>query len=189
LALSSVSDFPTAIVEKLEKQLAHIILYIGAIDSLAAMYRGHADLREDAFLFSTVYGSLWDAVIVRIGTIWDNKKGVASLPNLSKQLRRLNSSEAKIVAREIDGAPTTEWIRLKEWRHTIVAHSKFPLDAPSFDRDFEVNVSDVRKEAERIEHLLIKTNNCLDRQPVYYQVLKEDAASNALNSLAKWVGT
>lgn len=181
-----MDNFPASMAEKIENQLAQIILYIGAIDSLSEAYRAHENLRQDVFLFSTVYDGLWDAAIVRVGTLWDNTSGVASLPKLSKHLRRLNRSEAKAVAKEIDSTPTPEWIRLKEWRHAVVAHARIPLDSTSFDRDNRIGVSDLRKEVERVELLLAKANNCLGRDQVYYQVLKEDAMSNARNSLARW---
>ena len=181
-----MDNFPAVMAEKIENQLAQLILYIGAIDSLSEAYQTHENLRQDAFLFSTVYDGLWDAAIVRIGTLWDNTGGVASLPKLTKHLRRLNGPEAKAVATEIDGAATPEWIRLKEWRHAIVAHVRIPLDAPSFDRDNSVGVTDLRKETERVEHLLARANKCLGREQVYYEALKEDAVSNARNSLARW---
>src|SRR5690606_42125771 len=100
--------------------------------------------------------------------LWDNTGGVASLPKLSKHLRRLNGPEAKAVATEIDGAATPEWIRRKEWRHAIVAHVRIPLDAPSFERDNSVGVTDLSKATERVEHRLARANKCLGREQVYY---------------------
>lgn len=181
-----MDSFPITMAEKLENQLAQLILYIGAIDILSETYRTNENLRQDAFLFGTVYDSLWDAAIVRIGTIWDTTGGVASLPRLSKHLRRLTSPEAKAAAVAIDGSATPEWLRLKEWRNGVVAHARIPLDAHGFDRDNGVGVTDLRKEAERVEHLLAKANKCFGRDQVYYQVLKEDSVSNARNSLARW---
>lgn len=173
-------------MEKLENQLAQVILYLGAIDSLAEAYRDNARLQQDEFLFGTVYNSLWDALVVRIGTIWDDSSGVASLPKLAKQLSRLSHAEAKSVAKEIRAAPSAEWIRLKEWRHAIVAHARFPLDLASFDSSFGTNVEDARTEAVRIEHMLAKANKCIGRTQVFYGVLKDDAITNARSSLAGW---
>ncbi len=76
---------------------------------------------------------------------------------------------------------------MKEWRHTIVAHSKIPLDPVSFDNNFEISLTDVRKEAERIETILAKANKCLGRPQVYYEVLKEDSLSIPRDSLARWI--
>ena len=182
-----MENFPASIAEKIENQLAQVILYVGAIDSLLEAYQSQPRLRHDAFLFRTVYESLWDAVIVRIGTIWDTRNGVASLPKLSKHLRKIDSQEAKALAAEMDRPASAEWTRLKEWRHTVVAHAKIPLDTLSFDRDFEINIADVRKEAERVETLLEKANKCLGRPQIYYEVLKEDSVSNARNSLSRWI--
>ncbi len=90
-----MNTFQASIAEKIENQLAQIIVYVGAIDSLSEAYRTQPELRHDAFLFRTVYESLWDAVIVRMGTVWDTTNGVASLPKLSKHLRRLATKEAQ----------------------------------------------------------------------------------------------
>jgi hypothetical protein len=181
-----MSESVALMVEKLENQLAQVILYIGAIAALSEAYRAHEKLQQDPFLFGTVYDGLWDAAVVRLGTIWDDSKAVASLPKLAKQLDRLRGAEAKAVAKEIKGAPTLEWARLKEWRHAIVAHARFPLDAASFDSKFSIGVEDLRRESERIEQLLARANECFGRQPVFYEVLKADAIANARNSLARW---
>jgi hypothetical protein len=51
-------------IEKIENQLAQLIIYIGAIDALAEAYRASDDATKHAFLFGTVYDALWDAAVV-----------------------------------------------------------------------------------------------------------------------------
>ncbi len=174
------------IAEKIESQLSQLILYIGAIDALSETYRSCIDLRQDPFLFHTVYESLWDGIIARIGTIWDVTKGVASLPQLSKELKRIGSPGVLAVAREIDRASSPERARLKEWRDSVVAHSSLALDPSAFDMENGISAEDVRQETNRIEQLLQSVNMSIGRSPVYYEVLKEDAIINARCSLKKW---
>ena len=176
-------------IEKLENQLAQVLLYIGALDALAESYRAHESLRHDTFLFGAVYESLWDALIVRLGTFWDRTSGVASLTKLSNHLQGLSSNEARAVVKEIRGSPTPEWIRLKEWRHTVVAHAKFPIDAVIFDGSYQIDIEDVRKEIAKIEILLAKANPCLGRSPVYFQILKDEALAEAKRSLSRWASS
>lgn len=174
------------IAEKVENQLSQVILYLGAIDSLAEAYRECEALRHDAFLFHTVCGGLWDALIVRMGAIWDGTKNVASLPKLSAALRRLASLDALAAAKAIDEAKSSERSKLKEWRDTVVAHSRLALDQNEFDSKYSINIAEVRREAERVEQLLAAANRSLGRLQVYYEVLKEDAMGNARKSLARW---
>lgn len=176
------------IAEKIENQLSQVILYIGAIDVLSEKYRSCTQLRQDSFLFNTVYESLWDGVIARIGTIWDGAKGVASLPQLSKELKRIGSPSVVAVARVIDKAVSPERARLKEWRDSVVAHSSLALDPEAFDVKNGIDVKDLRQEANRIELLLQSVNTSIGRPSVYYEVLKEDALLNARSSLQKWSG-
>jgi hypothetical protein len=176
------------IVEKIENQISQVILYIGAIDALSETYRSCTKLREDPFLFHTVYESLWDGVIARIGTVWDGTKGVASFPQLSKELKRIGSPSLLAVAREIDNAASPERARLKEWRNSVVAHSSLTLDPVAFDMENGINAKGARQEANRIEQLLQSVNTSIGRSPVYYEVLKEDAMVNARGSLQKWSG-
>ena len=185
--LDGTNNLPASMAERIENQLAQVIIYIGTIDSLSEVYRANEKLRADAFLFHTVYDSLWDAAIVRIGTLWDNTKGVASLPKLAKHLRSLKNKDANKVANNIDKITTSELARIKEWRNAVVSHIRFPLDAPSFDRDNAINIFDLRKEAERIENLLAKANACFGRSKIHFQVIKEDALTNARNSLERWI--
>ena len=170
--------------QKLENQLAQVIVYLGAIDSLAAASRDDESLQQDVFLFDTVYSSLWDAAVIRIGTIWDKTKGVASLPKLADLLNRSNYAGTQAIAKNIRKATSPEW--LKRWRHDVVAHVKFRVDADSFDSNYGIAVEDLRKEAERIEQLLGEINRCLGRPQTFYDVLKSDARANAGNSLARW---
>jgi hypothetical protein len=180
-----MSDIATGMIEKIENQLAQLILYIGSIDALSEEYRVADDPQNDPFLFGTVYDGLWDAAVVRIGTLWDERKGVASLPKLTKELERLGGPEANAVARQIKGKPSPEWERLKTWRHEVVAHSKFPLDPAAFDKAFSTNLKDLRSEAERIEKLVAEAKKTFGDEPVYFEVLKSDAVNNAKASLSK----
>lgn len=171
--------------DKLVNQLAQLILYIEAIDSLSKEYPLNESHRGDSFLFGTVYDGLWDAAIVRIATLWDNTKSVASLPKLAIELKRLNSPESKCIAKQIENYKSSEWDRLKVWRHNIVAHAKFPLDPIAFDEKYTVRVHDLRTEAEQIELLLADAMKCLGETPVYFKALKDDAKNNAKSFLSK----
>lgn len=179
-------EHTSRIAEKVESQLSQVILYLGAIDSLAEAYRECETLRQDAFLFQTVYEALWEALIVRMGVIWDSTKNVASLPRLSTALRRLTSPDAQAAAKAIDEAKSPERAKLKEWRHTVVAHSRLALDQSEFDSKFSIDIAQVRREAECVEQLLASANRSLGRKQVYYEVLKDDAMGNARKSLARW---
>src|SRR5690606_40145319 len=108
-----MSEIAESMIEKLENQLCQLILYIGAIDALSEEYRHNESFRGDPFLFGTVYDGLWDAAIVRIATLWDSSKSVASLPKLAIKLERLNCPESKSVARQIKSETSPEWERLK----------------------------------------------------------------------------
>jgi hypothetical protein len=174
------------IVERIEQQIAQVILYLGAIDALAEMSRACVTPQQDAFLFQTVYESLWDGVIVRIGTIWDKSKNVGSLPKLSLELKRLRTAAALVVSKEIDKAESDERRRLREWRHMVVAHSSLALNPENFDMKNGISVNDVRSEAEHVERLLLSASSAIGRSPVYYGILKEDALENARRSLGKW---
>ena len=140
---------------------------------------------NEPFLFGTIYDALWDAAVVRIGTLWDNSKGVASLPKLARQMERLGGSEAIAVARQIGGEPSPEWKRLKEWRHAIVAHAKFPLDPAAFDREFSINIADLRTEGDRIEAFLAEAQRALGGSATNFEVLKSDAIRNAREFLSE----
>ncbi|WP_447936324.1 AbiU2 domain-containing protein [Thermomonas fusca] len=185
--LGSMDNLPAHIASKLEDQLAQVIERIGAIRTLHKLYQEQIELRQDTFLFNTMYDSLWDSAIVRIGTMWDKARGVASLPNLAKQLRRMKNKAADAVAVEIEINSTAEWLRLKEWRDAIIAHARVPLDPVAFNRDYELSVLDVEKESQRIEFLLTKATDFLGQLPVYYPELRERADSSAQNSLDRWV--
>ena len=184
-----MSEIAAAMIEKLENQLSQLILYIGAIDALSEEYRSAGNPQGDPFLFGTVYDGLWDAAVVRIATLWDSSKSVASLPKLANQLQRLDSPASKAVARQIKSETSPEWNRLKTWRHEIVAHAKFPLDPGTFDREFSINVKDLRSEAERIERILADAKTCFGGKPAYFEVLKTDATDNAKASLSRLRGT
>ena len=173
-------------VEKIEHQLAQVILYLGAIDALSEMYRSCGTQQHDPFLFRTVYESLWDGVIVRIGTIWDKSKNVGSLPQLSVELKRLETTAALSAAKEIDKAESDERRRVREWRHLVVAHSSLALDPENFDMKNGISANDVRSEAKHVEQLLLAASSAIGRSPVYYGILKEDALANARSSLGKW---
>jgi hypothetical protein len=173
-------------IEKIENQLAQLIIYIGAIDALAEAYRASDDATTHAFLFGTVYDALWDAAVVRIGTLWDETKGVASLPKLARQLDRIGGTEARAIARRINGDSSPEWTRLKEWRHTIVAHARFSLDAAAFDRRFAINVQDLRSETERIEQLIGEAKKAFGADRTSFEVLKDDATGNARSFLSRF---
>lgn len=184
-----MSEIAAAMIEKLENQLSQLILYIGAIDALSEEYRSAGNPQNDPFLFGTVYDGLWDAAVVRIATLWDNSKSVASLPKLANRLQRLNSPASKAVAKRIKSESSPEWNRLKTWRHEVVAHAKFPLDPEAFDREFSINVKDLRNEAERIERILADAKTCFGGKPAYFGVLKTDATGNAKASLSRLRGT
>lgn len=173
-------------IEKIENQLGQLILYVGAIDAISEEYRVADEPQHDPFLFGIIYDGLWDAAIVRIGTLWDGSKSVASLPKLAKRLGCLGGSARKAaVAKQINGKSSPEWDRLKAWRHEIVAHAKFPLDPAAFDREFAINVKDLRMEAERIETLVAEAKKSIGGKPAYFEVLKTDAVDNAKASLSR----
>lgn len=185
-ALGDMSESASTIAEKVENQLAQVILYLGGIEELSALWRSSPELRQDPFLFGTVYEALWDGLIVRFGAIWDSTKGVASIPQLSVALRRIGSSEAKSVAARIDAAKSAERERVTAWRNKVIAHRQNRLDANAFDLKNPLSHSDLRDEAERVESLLASANNSIGRSKVYYEVLKEDASTNAKMSLGRW---
>lgn len=173
-------------IERIENQLGQLILYVGSIDALAEAYRAADGLDNDPFLFGTVYDALWDAAVIRIGALWDNSKGVASLPKLAKHLRSLDRPDARAVAKEVAAAETPQWERLKARRDRIVAHADFPLDPYAFEAQFSVNVKDLRHEAERVERILAGARRAFGTEPVCFEVLKSDATSNAKRFLSRF---
>lgn len=183
-----MSEISAAMIEKIENQLSQLILYIGAIDALSEEYRLAGKLQSDPFLFGTVYDALWDAAVVRIATLWDESKSVASLPKLAVQLQRLSLPDSKAIAKRIRSETSREWGRLKAWRHEIVAHAKFPLDPSAFDKEFSINLNDLRTEAERIELLIAAAKKCFGQKPAYFEALKSDATSNAKSTLSRLRG-
>ncbi len=165
-------------LNKLESQLAKTILCLGAIEVLAETYRDNENMRQDAFLFDTVYGALWDALIIRTVSLWDETKGVVSLPKLNGELEFLQKRTGK--------QKTSEQVKLGEWRHNVVAHNRLSLNAEEFDKNNNINVSEVRAELERIERLLAEAYKRLGKPSPIYDALKDDALYNARVSLARW---
>src|SRR5690606_924458 len=106
-----MSEAATLMIEKIENRLAQLILSIEAIQPLADAYRAADRLDKDPFLFGTVYDGLWDAAVVRIGTLWDRSRGVASLPKLRKHLVKGSEPHVRGVARLIDAPESAEWKR------------------------------------------------------------------------------
>lgn len=181
-----MSEKSISIIEKLENQVAQAILYLGSIEVLAEAYRENETLRGDPFLFSTVYQALWDALIVRIGTIWDSTKSVASLPQLAKDLKRVYGQSAKMVVLQIESQKKLEKNKIEAWRNNVIAHTNVSLDLEEFDLKNKINSSEVRFEIERIEGILSRINEIISRNPTFYEVLKEDALRNARGSLSRW---
>lgn len=172
-------------VSTLENQLAQLILYVGAITAVSEKAKA-SEGGHDPFLFGTVYDALWDAAIVRLGTLWDDTKSVASLPKLALELDREGSVESKDVARLIRSSANSERKCLMQWRHKVVAHAQYPFDPVAFDANYAINVRQLEAELASAEVILLAASQSIGMRPAYFEVMKSDAIENAQRSLTNW---
>jgi hypothetical protein len=175
----------------LEDQLSQILVWCEGIKVISDTWRKNETLRDDSFIFRSVYDSMWDAVIVKIICIWDDGKDRISLSSLKDP--SLNGLKRKISTRLRD--QNSDLAEIKSWRNQIVAHrAKVIRDkangeiitAADFDKRYSLRITTIEKELKYIEDLLIEARILLKQPPIYLRFLKEEAADDAKQFLALW---
>lgn len=171
-------------VRRLEQRLCTVIARLTAIDAMSEAWRSSESGRNDQFLFDTVYTALWDGVIVGLGVVWDDTRGVASLPRLAPVIQGFQG--ASKVREEIRRAGHAERAKLKAHRNKAVAHLNAGMDLVSFDEQCKIRTADAWEDVVQAKKYLEIICRCLGSAVFPFDGVAEMAKEDAQNSLALW---
>lgn len=167
---------------RVQEQLATVISCLGGIDALSRVWRENSSLRSHSFLFVTVYDALWDAVIVRLGAIWDGRRDAASLPNLAPLVKDVPGA-----AGLRDQLRTPRHLargKLHAHRSRVVAHFNSRQDIAEFDKNFAIDTKDAWADVSAAKDLLSKVDASLGILPFPFADIEEISREDAERSLS-----
>jgi len=171
-------------LRRIQEQLSTVIAYLSAIDALSETWRRCESLRGDRLLFSTIYDSLWDGVIVRLGAIWDGRSDAASLANLADVVRDVPGAAA--LRDKIRRPRHAERAKLHAHRTKVVAHFNYRQDLSKFDSEFQIDTKVAWADVEEVKCLLHEICDCLGCGSFPFHDVEEMVREDARHSLAVW---
>lgn len=105
-------------------------------------------------VINQLWGALWDALFVRIGTYYERTPVTNSIHGLIKQLRRAKDPALNALAATIEGMlleTETVAARFLRWRNKVVGHNSSTLDPDEFNREATVRIDDVELLLNQVE--------------------------------------
>lgn len=165
-----------------EHQLITVITYAKAVEALSEAWRMEPLVRGDEFLFDTLYGALWDGMIVRLEAIWDGDRATASLRNLACSIK--GTPGAASSRDEVCRASHEERVRLSAHRNRMIAHRRANEDLARFDEEFKLALKDVWIDIDIVKKHLKAISQCLGQFPFDWHSVEEVSMDQARNSLS-----
>ncbi len=108
-------------------------------------------------LFDQTWRAIFDALFAKAGTLIDRRKGTYSLPNLLKSIRRCGNPELKDALAYVEtrlNDSTGPMVKLKNWRHQVVAHRTKEGRDDDFYQSNKMHLEDVESAVIELEQLL-----------------------------------
>lgn len=108
-------------------------------------------------LFDQVWRAVFDGLFAKTGTLIDNNSKTYSLPNLVTIALRYGDAELKSVAKSANGhlnSQDSPLVKLKSWRHEVVAHHTPNGRADRFRKDNKMHLDEVADGLRQLEQLL-----------------------------------
>lgn len=150
-----------AMVEALGKSMAQAWSYFYV---LQGMHQGAkaspAAIERFPWLLEQVWRGVFDAFFAKVGTLIDATGSTYSLPNLITLVRRYGDAELKKLLPDAEAClaeKTGALTKIRNWRHSHVAHRTARSNSDSFHVENKMNLTEIegalRQLDEAINHL------------------------------------
>lgn len=121
-----------------------------------------AKLEENSLAIDLIYRGAFDAIFAAFGTIVDNRKKTYSLPSVIVKIKKFTQqdhpirAELKKVEKALNSSENSPLIRMRNWRHKVVAHHTKEGRAKEFYADNKLYLDEVEGLLQEIEDLVNK---------------------------------
>lgn len=127
-------------------------------------------VEENALAIDLIYRASFDAIFAAFGTIVDNTKKTYSLPSIMAQIKNYTQQDHPIraklkeVEKALNSNEDSPLVRMRNWRHKVVAHHTKEGRAQEFYPDNKLYLDEVESLLQEIEDLANKISVPLLRQ-------------------------